>query len=73
MAARLFIRYLVVSLICFGLLAGCSKSLDIQGAWYFDYEKTRFSEFPNAQYESARILIADVEPRYGSINVEGVR
>lgn len=64
-------RYLVVPLICFGLLAGCSKTPDIQGAWYFDYEKTRFSEFPNAQYESARMLIADVEPRYGSINVEG--
>ena len=52
------------------VLVGCSKGPDIQGAWYFDYEKTRPSEFPNAQYESARVLIADVEPRYGSINVE---
>lgn len=52
-------------------LVACSKGPDIQGAWYFDYEKTRPAEFPNAQYESARLLIADVEPRYGSINVEG--
>lgn len=52
-------------------LVGCSKGPDIQGAWYFDYEKTRFGEFPNAQYESARLLIADLEPRYGSINIEG--
>ena len=53
------------------VLVGCSKGPDIQGAWYFDYEKTRPSEFPNAQYESARLLIADVEPRYGAINVDG--
>lgn len=54
-----------------GSLLGCSKGPDIQGAWYFDYEKTKFTEFPNPQYESARMLIADVEPRYGSINVDG--
>jgi hypothetical protein len=53
------------------LLAGCSQGPDIQGAWYFDYEKTRLTEFPNPQYESARQLIADVEPRYGSVNVDG--
>ena len=53
------------------LLAGCGKGPDIQGVWYFDYEATRMTEFPNPQYESARLLIADVEPRYGTINVEG--
>ena len=52
-------------------LSGCSKSPDIQGAWYFDYEATRITEFPNPQYESARILIADLEPRFGTITVDG--
>ena len=52
-------------------LVGCSKAPDIQGAWYFDYEATRAPEFPNPQYESARLLIADIEPRYGTINVDG--
>lgn len=64
-------RKLTLLLLSLFVLVGCDKGPDIQGTWYFDYEKTRFSEFPNAQYESARMLIADVEPRYGSINVEG--
>lgn len=58
-------------LIVLVLLAGCGQGPDIQGAWYFDYEATKMTEFPNPQYESARLLIADVEPRYGTINVEG--
>lgn len=58
---------------CFlvAVLAGCSQGPDIQGTWYFDYEKTRLTEFPNPQYESARQLIADLELRYGTINIEG--
>lgn len=64
-------RNLTILLLALLALVGCSTGPDIQGAWYFDYEKTRPSEFPNAQYESARLLIADVEPRYGSINVDG--
>ena len=51
-------------------LAGCNNGPDIQGTWYFDYEKTKIAEFPNPQYESARMLIADVEPRYGTIHVD---
>ena len=53
------------------LLVGCSKGPDIQGTWYFDYEQNKLTEFPNPQYESARLLIADVEPRYGEISVDG--
>ena len=64
-------RNLTIFLLVLLGLVGCSQGPDIQGAWYFDYEKTRLGEFPNAQYESARLLIADIEPRYGSINVEG--
>lgn len=60
-------------LVCAFLLSltACSKAPEIQGTWYFDYEATRSPEFPNTQYESARLLIADVEPRYGTINVDG--
>lgn len=64
-------RNLTIFLLVLLGLVGCSQGPDIQGAWYFDYEKTRLGEFPNAQYESARLLIADIEPHYGSINVEG--
>ncbi len=64
-------RYFILLFVLVGSLLGCSKGPDIQGAWYFDYEKTKLTEFPNPQYESARMLIADVEPRYGSINVDG--
>lgn len=64
-------RTLTILLLALVALVGCSKGPDIQGAWYFDYEKTKLTEFPNAQYESARLLIADVEPRYGAINVNG--
>ena len=53
------------------LLVACTKAPDIQGEWFFDYEQTKLSEFPNTYYESARALIADVEPRYGSIKIEG--
>lgn len=67
----LVMRYPLVFMICFGFLAGCGKSPDIQGAWYFDYEQTRPPEFPNPKYETARMLIADIEPRYGSIAVDG--
>ena len=64
-------RYLVLVLVIMGAIAGCSKAPDIQGFWYFDYEKTKPETFPNPQYESARLLIADVEPRYGTISVDG--
>lgn len=62
--------------VCIGMVLmlfvqGCTKGPDISGTWYFDYEKTRVSEFPNPQYESARLMIADLEPRYGTINVAG--
>ena len=52
-------------------LVGCSKGPDIQGEWYFDYAQTKLAEFPNPYYESARDLIADMEPRYGKIHVDG--
>lgn len=64
-------RYLILSWLVVSVLAGCSKGPDIQGTWYFDYETTKLEAFPNPQYESARLLIADVEPRYGTINVDG--
>lgn len=51
-------------------IVGCSKAPDIEGAWFFDYEETKLTAFPNTYYESARALIADVEPRYGRIAVE---
>jgi len=53
------------------LLAACPKAPDIQGEWFFDYEQTKLAEFPNIYYESARELIADVEPRYGVIKIKG--
>lgn len=53
------------------MVVSCSKPPDIQGEWFFDYEQTKHSEFPNTYYESARALIADVEPRYGNIKIEG--
>ena len=52
------------------LLLACTKVPDIQGQWFFDYEQTKPTEFPNTHYESARALITDIEPRYGVINVE---
>lgn len=52
------------------LLAACGKGPDVSGAWYYDYSATKLPEFPNPQYESARALIADIGPRYGSINVD---
>lgn len=55
-------------MVCLAML-GCSKGPDIQGEWFFDYAQTKLSEFPNAYYESARFLIADVEPKYGQITV----
>lgn len=64
-------KYITCLIFVLLALVGCSKGPDIQGAWYFDYEKTKMTEFPNPQYESARLLIADVEPRYGIINVDG--
>lgn len=64
-------KYITCLIFVLLALVGCSKGPDIQGAWYFDYEKTKMTEFPNPQYESARLLIADVEPRYGTINVDG--
>lgn len=64
-------RHFTILLLALCGLVACSKGPDIQGVWYFDYEQTRPAEFPNAQYESARALIADVEPRYGAINVDG--
>ncbi len=64
-------RTLTILVLTLIVLAGCSKGPDIQGTWYFDYEKTKQETFPNPQYESARLLIADVEPRYGTINVDG--
>lgn len=51
-------------------ISGCSKGPDVSGAWYYDYAATKLPEFPNPQYESARALIADIGPRYGSINIE---
>lgn len=53
------------------LLLACTQEPNIQGAWFFDYEQTKQPEFPNARYDSARDLIADIDPRYGAINVEG--
>ena len=58
-------------LITFSMLISCSSRPDIQGEWFFDYEQSKLSEFPNIYYESARALIADVEPRYGNIRIEG--
>ncbi len=67
----MIMRYFILIFVLVGSLLGCSKGPDIQGAWYFDYEKTKLIEFPSSQYDSARMLIADVEPRYGAINVDG--
>lgn len=53
------------------LLVGCSQQPDIQGEWFFDYAQTKLSEFPNPYYESARNLIADIEPRYGVVHIDG--
>lgn len=53
------------------MLAGCTKSPDISGSWFFDYAATKLDSFPNPEFESARALIGDIEPRYGSINVDG--
>lgn len=67
-------RFLVVVFCGLGLaltLAGCSKAPDITGAWFFDYASTKLESFPNPEFESARALIEDVEPRYGSISVDG--
>ena len=50
-------------------VVACSKGPDVQGEWFFDYAQTKLSEFPNTYYESARLLIADVEPKYGQITV----
>lgn len=51
-------------------LIACSKEPEIQGAWFFDYKETKFAEFPNSYYDSARALITDVELRYGQVNIE---
>lgn len=52
-------------------VVACAKKLDIQGVWFFNYERTKFDTFPNTFYDSARDLIADVEPRYGTVQVDG--
>ena len=52
-------------------ILGCSSRPDVQGEWFFNYERTRFDTFPNTYYESARDLIANVEPRYGTVQVDG--
>lgn len=64
------IHYLII-LSVVGITTGCNKAPDIQGTWFFDYENTKPEAFPNPQYESSHLLIADVEPRYGEINVSG--
>ena len=65
------IRRTIGSIVLACLLTACAKAPDIQGEWFFDYEQTQLTEFPNSYYESARALIADIEPRYGAINIEG--
>lgn len=60
----------LVAVVSILLIAACSKGPDVSGAWYYDYAATKLTEFPNPQYESARSLIADIGPRYGSINVD---
>lgn len=69
--AKSHIRSLITLAVSLVVLSGCAKKPDIQGIWHLDYEATRITEFPHPQYESARILIADLEPRFGTITVDG--